>query len=200
MCFKMKNISNEQKFLDELHKKDARAFRQLFMAFYKPLVYFAMQYTHDRGQSEDIVSEFFVTIWEDDRCYFSYNAFKTYLYTSVHNLCINSKKHKEVENRYVNYVSVNSEDEDDKEELDRKIMEEEIFRKLHQAVSELPPRCREVFEYILQGKRNDEIALLLNVSPFTVKVQRNIGKRLLRDKLGKYYDWAFFILLESFIS
>ena len=190
----MDNLAGEEKFLKGLYEKNKKAFHQLFVDFYKPLVFFAMQFTHDRDQSEDIVQELFVTIWEGDMQFLSYNAFKTYLYTSVRNLCMNSEKHKEVVNRYVHYTAMRSEETDDGEELDQKIMREEIFRQLQQAVSELPPRCREVFEYLLQGKKNEEIAELLDISVFTVQTQRKIGKQLLREKLGKYYGLAFFIL------
>lgn len=68
-----------------------------------------------------------------------------------------------------------------------------MFRLLLVAVEELPPRCREVFEQVLQGKKNEEIAGILNVSPLTVKTQRSIGMRILKEKLGHIYEIMIFL-------
>lgn len=184
----------ESKFMKQLHEKHPHAFRKLFMDFYNALVYFAMGFVKEKDQAEDLVQELFMQIWENETRYVSYTSFKTFLYTSVRNACINLLKHREVESKYVQYVL---EREVEGEAGDLRIMEEEVYRLLLKAVDELPPRCREVFEQVLLGKKNEEIAAILEISALTVKTQRRIGIRILKEKLGDIYE--IMIILTSLI-
>lgn len=177
------NPEEEGKFMRQLHEKHPGAFRLLFVNFYNSLVYFAMGYVREKELAEDIVQELFMQIWESDTRYMSYTSFKTFLYTSVRNACVNLLKHKEVEEKYLQYAGT-------RETEDLRVMEEEIYRLLLRAVDELPPRCREVFEQVLAGKKNDEIAEILKISVLTVKKQKNIGLQILKEKLGKLYEIA----------
>lgn len=181
----------ENEFMKQLSEKHPGAFRRLFLDFYNALVYFAMGYVKEKEQAEDIVQELFMQIWERKVRYASYTGFKTFLYTSVRNACINLLKHREVEDKYTQYVL--ERDVDRSEADDLRIMEEEVYRLLLKAVDELPPRCRDVFEQILQGKKNEEIAVILEISALTVKTQRRIGMRILKEKLGNVYSIAMFL-------
>ena len=182
------NQEEERTFMKQLHEKHPGAFRELFMNFYNALVYFAMGYVKEKEQAEDIVQELFMQIWESKTKYVSYTSFKTFLYTSVRNACINLLKHKEVEEKYMQYVRERETETGEAEDL--RVMEEEIYRLLLHAIGELPPRCREVFEQVLLGKKNEEIAENLKISALTVKKQRNIGTQILKKKLGKLYEIA----------
>ncbi len=53
------------------------------------------------------------------------------------------------------------------------MMEEELYRLLFKTIDELPDKCRNIFLLHLEGKGNEEIALLLNLSILTVKTQKN---------------------------
>ena len=188
------DTKEEREFLERLHGKRPTAFKELFLAFYSALVYFGMRCGVSKEEAEDFVQDVFAEVWESGRRYGSYSGLKTYLYTSVRNACVNRVKRREVEERYAQYVAEHGSGED--ESSDERIMEEEVYRLLVKAVGELPPRCREVFEWALQGKRNEEIAEVLKVSVLTVKAQKRIGLKLLRDKLGKLYVVAL-LLLEA---
>ncbi|MEI3154190.1 MAG: RNA polymerase sigma-70 factor [Odoribacter sp.] len=181
----------ENEFMKQLSEKRPDAFRKLFLNFYNALCYYAMGYVKERERAEDIVQDLFTQIWESKTCYVSYTSFKTFLYTSVRNACVNLLKHKEVEKKYICYIRERETDGGEADDL--RIMEEEVFRLLLVAVEELPPRCREVFEQVLQGKKNEEIAGILNVSPLTVKTQRSIGMRILKEKLGHIYEIMIFL-------
>jgi len=45
----------------------------------------------------------------------------------------------------------------------------------------LPPKCKRIFILAIQGKNNDEIAKELNISVNTVKTQKKIAYRTLKD-------------------
>ena len=72
-------------------------------------------------------------------------------------------------------------------------MREELYRELHRTVDELPKRCRQVFELHLQGKKNEEIAQVLELSVETVKTQKKKAMYFLRERLGKSYYLLIFL-------
>ena len=61
------------------------------------------------------------------------------------------------------------------------------IRDRHRAVDELPERCRQVFKLHLQGKKNEEISQMMELSVETVKTQKKKAMYFLRERLGKSY-------------
>ena len=82
-------------------------------------------------------------------------------------------------------ASLNLEDEGD--DIDLKMMEEELYRLLFKTIDELPDKCRNIFLLHLEGKGNEEIALLLNLSILTVKTQKKRAMSYIRERLGRVY-------------
>ena len=173
----------EEQFLQRINAKQPEAFRELFSEFYNSLVLFAMGFVEQRDVAEDIVQEVFIAVWERDAQYPTYNAFRSFLYNSVKNAGLNHLKHKNVEEKYL--ASLNLEDEGD--DIDLKMMEEELYRLLFKTIDELPDKCRNIFLLHLEGKGNEEIALLLNLSILTVKTQKKRAMSYIRERLGRVY-------------
>ena len=175
---------DEQQLIEQINAKAPQAFHDLFKGFYRSLVYFAMRYVERQEVAEDLVQELFAKLWEEERHYLSYVSFKTYLYSSIKHAALDWLKHRDVENRYLSYSLLNAESGD---ELDRKMMEEEIYRTLLQVVDELPGRCKEIFLLHLQGKKNEEIAGLLQLSVLTVKTQKKKAVHYIKERMGNLY-------------
>ena len=173
----------EEQFLQRINTKQAEAFRELFSEFYNSLVLFAMGFVEQQDVAEDIVQEVFIAVWERDAQYPTYNAFRSFLYNSVKNAGLNHLKHKNVEEKYL--ASLNLEDEGD--DIDLRMMEEELYRLLFKTIDELPDKCRNIFLLHLEGKGNEEIALLLNLSILTVKTQKKRAMSYIRERLGRVY-------------
>ena len=173
----------EEQFLQRINTKQTEAFRELFSEFYNSLVLFAMGFVEQQDVAEDIVQEVFIAVWERDARYPTYNAFRSFLYNSVKNASLNHLKHKNVEETYL--ASLNLENEGD--DIDLKMMEEELYRLLFKTIDELPDKCRNIFLLHLEGKGNEEIALLLNLSILTVKTQKKRAMSYIRERLGRVY-------------
>ena len=69
------------------------------------------------------------------------------------------------------------------EEEEEAYLEEEVYRRMIKAVEELSPAMHKVLSLSLEGLRTKEIAERLSVSVETVKKQKQIARRILRDKL-----------------
>lgn len=77
---------------------------------------------------------------------------------------------------------------------DSEAFKSEIYRRLMEAINELPPRQREIFLHYMQGKKNTEIAQMMNISEETIRVQRKRALKTLRKKVGdKYIIFLLFL-------
>lgn len=176
----------EKEFIERINAKQIEAYRELFRMFYRYLVLYAIRFVQQQEVAEDIVQEVFISLWKGRKEYNSFHGFRSFLYESVKNGCLNHIKHRKQEERYFNYtLRTDQEETDDSENYE--LMREEIYRKLYQAVLELPEGCRKVFEQHLAGKKNEEIAQLFHVSIETVKTQKKRAVHMLREKLGNFY-------------
>ena len=78
------------------------------------------------------------------------------------------------------------------------MIEEEVERILVKTEQELAPKCRESFKLAMQGKDNEEIARLLGVSENTVKTQKKIAYKKLKQKIAEVT--MLFLLLNQAVG
>ena len=170
-------MSEQKDFLQRFNLKDEQAYHKLFQQFYSYLVLFAERRVENHKVAEDIVQEIFINIWERNKQYNSINGFKAYLYEAVSNRCADYWKHRAVEEKYMAHVLY------EQKLPDFSVQEEEILRELYAAIGELPQRSQEVILLSLEGKKNQEIAQLLNLSVLTVKTHKKNAFRYLKNRL-----------------
>lgn len=174
---------SEEQFLELLNSKQPKIFRILYQEYYNFMVSFSLNYVSRKEIAEDIVSDLFANIWTNHYQFQTFSNFKNFLYRSVRNASLDHLKHEKVKRRFLNiYVQEESE-----EESDFKIIEEEMYRLLFEIVDSLPKRCKEIFELHLDGKKNEEIASLLNISILTVKTQKARAMQVLRSQMGNLF-------------
>ena len=176
-------VDIESNILQNLNKGKESALKEVYRLFFHALCAFGTRFVKNDAVVADIVQEVFIAVWERDAQYPTYNAFRSFLYNSVKNAGLNHLKHKNVEEKYL--ASLNLEDEGD--DIDLKMMEEELYRLLFKTIDELPDKCRNIFLLHLEGKGNEEIALLLNLSILTVKTQKKRAMSYIRERLGRVY-------------
>ena len=181
----------KESFLENLNKRHISAYKHLYEDYYKALVVYAMDLVSQKEIAEDIVQDLFVSIWEKEMVFISLAAFKSFLYRSVRNASLNHIKHIDVEEKYVLSLQQNNEPE-----FDLEVEEEEIYRLLFSTIEKLPPRCHEIFEMHLKGKKNDEIAETLNISLETVKTQKKRAIKFIRENISPFY---FLLILPDIL-
>lgn len=184
---------DESLFIEQINKKDPKAFHNLFESFYNSLVAFASGYVDTRQTGEDIVQEFFIQLWENKCTFPNYNHLRNYLYISVRNTCLNYLKHCQVEQKYIDYSLLNPEDDD----IDLKIAQEELYRLLFRVIEDLPARRKEIFQFYMQGKTNAEIAELLKISVETVKTAKKEAVCHIRKHMGHLFHWLVILGIIS---
>ena len=187
-------MSEQKDFLQRFNLKDEQAYHKLFQQFYSYLVLFAERRVENHKVAEDIVQEIFINIWESNKQYNSINGFKAYLYEAVSNRCADYWKHRAVEEKYMAHVLY------EQKLPDFSVQEEEILRELYAAIGELPQRSQEVILLSLEGKKNQEIAQLLNLSVLSVKTHKKNAFRYLKNRLQNLVLLVMIIQISKKIS
>lgn len=93
---------------DGLERGEKIVFDYNFNYYYSSLCVFSMQYLNDRRAVEDLVQDFFVSLWKDAPNHQIHSSLKTYLFASVKNRCLDFQKHQKVVRKYKTYLLFSS--------------------------------------------------------------------------------------------
>jgi RNA polymerase sigma-70 factor (ECF subfamily) len=185
----------------DMRQGSKTAFEKLFRFYYAPLCRYAATFLHDPGQAEDIVQDCFFHFWRDKEKVSIHSSVKAYLYSLVRNACLNHLKHRQVEVRYgqrIREENASLEMASGVEEEAQRAEEENLFKKVHQAVEEMPAKRQEVFKMVKwERKSYQEVAHLLNISVKTVENQMGKALAYLRESLRDKYPLLAWLLLFS---
>lgn len=152
--------------------------QELFIQYYDSLLSFAGHYV-DREVAEDVVQEVFVKIWEEHKRILQMEDVSAYMYQMVRFRCLNFLRAEKTKHKMAQYLS---EEEWTDTETDL-FTEEESYRKLILIIEKLPPVCKTILTLGMEGLKSREIAEKLNIAVSTVKKQKQIARRILREKM-----------------
>ncbi len=161
------------------------AFNNLFRHFYLNLVHFAMDIVHSKSAAEEIVSDVFVKIWQQQQDIMRIQNLRVFLFVAVKNRSYNYlRDHSgwtvELTDDNVSVLVQGSDPESD-------LHFRELQLQLHKVIEALPEQCRLVYKLVREdGLKFREVAEILQISPRTVETQlyravRKIRKVLLPD-------------------
>lgn len=165
---------------------DERAFQALFIDYYSVLVSFATKYIDNQEVAEDIVQDVFVKIWETREKLGAIDNLSAYLYQMVRYRCFSHLRTEKVRQR----VTKSFTEDFDETEINEYI-KNETFRIVMDTLENLPPGSRNVFSRALQGYSAKEIAEELGIAVETVKKQKQVARRLLKERLGNLFTLFF---------
>ena len=163
--------------MERFRQGDSLIFKTVFDGLYHSLCLFTNRFLNNLDASEDIVQEAFCALWKHREAMESVIHIKSFLYSVTRNTVLNYIKHQKIRLRYEQSLH----DLEDKTLFEYFIIEEEVERILLKTQENLPPKCKRIFILAIQGKNNDEIAKELNISVNTVKTQKKIAYRTLKD-------------------
>lgn len=171
----------DSKLVRKIRKSDASAFEGLFLTYCQTLIYFSWRYVRDVQVAENIVQDVFLKVWHKRKKLNPSLKIKSYLYTAVKNQTLQYLRHAKVEKQKTQPQELDS--STDSPEV--KLAEKEISIAVHNAINELPDKCRHVF--ILSKYDHltySEIAEIRNISVKTVETQMGRALKYLRKRLS----------------
>ena len=159
------------------------AFNYIFDHYYTAVRFFAAKLLQDSPAAEDITQETFIKLWEKHSGFTSPKAIKAFLYVTARNACFNLiKKSQNGVKNHKEWSGVWDETEDF---VLNHLTRAEVVREVYMILNMLPSECRKVMRYyFIEGKENQEIASLMNISISTVKNQKTRAIYIIRKKLG----------------
>jgi len=182
--------------IEGLGRRDKVVFDYIFNYYYSSLCVFSMKYLKDRNAVEDLVQDFFVSLWIEAPHMQIKSSLKSYFFTSVKNRCLDFQKHQKVTEKYRFQILFSGENGDNQTE--HYFAESELRQAIQKSLEKLSPRCREIFELSrLSSLSNKEISEQLGISKRTVELQISNSLKVLRKELVEYFPlWLVLWLIR----
>ena len=178
---------------------DEKAYKELFLLFYKPLTQFANSFVQSREMAEEIVSDVFINIWKGRKQMEEIVNLKTYLYISTKNISLKYllKQHKQVAIT-IDALSIELESKDIHPE--QMMITADMINKITLVVNQLPPRCKLIYKFIKEdGLRYKEVSAILNVSIKTIDNQLAIALKKIGAAINVNLKKTHLLFLLSLI-
>lgn len=176
---------NQDRLLTGLKNGDKSIFEELYREYYTPLCFYCMRYLDNDEDSEEIVQDLFVKLWEKHEELEVNTSLNAYLYRAVQNYAFNHLSKKKTREKYQLYQK--HQIHNNFESGQNKLEEEELRVIVKKAILELPEKRREIFELSrYEGMRNAKIAEKLSISIKTVETQMTKALKYLRIVLKEY--------------
>ena len=171
------------------------AFKELYSRYWKKLYAEAYKRLSSKELAEEIVQELFTNLWLQRHARQINSTVGGYLYNTVTNRVIDQYRKEVVRNRHREAMMVVHSDADNATE--DAIMLRDLTYAIETEVSQLPDKCRQVYELSRnEYKSNKEIALMLGISEKTVENQLTKALKRLRVGLGHYLPIIALMLLK----
>lgn len=168
-----------------LQKGNEDAYKQLFVKYYSPLCEYASQYISD-DDSEELVQELMLFIWETKENLVIETSLKSYLFISTKHRCLNAIKKNQYHERIHNQIYEKIKDQFEDPDY---YFVNELTANIRKAIDDLPETYRDTFG----EKTNAQIADRLGISIKTVEYRISQALKILRHSLKDYLPLLAFI-------
>lgn len=180
----MKNTIEITYYLQEIALKDSQvALHKLYTCYFYDLLHYSMIYVSNPCDAEEIVSDTFLTIWNNRKQLLDIKNFNSYIYTIIRNKSISLFRSLHEENQSIDnisidifaYTTVTPEDE---------LMSKEKILEINSAINSLPNKCKIAFKLIKENNlKYKEVAEILDISVKTLEVHLTTAIKRIREKL-----------------
>lgn len=175
-----------------LQSDPVKGFELLYQRFYRPLCSHVTRLVYSRQISEDLVTDIFVQLWQDQKYAQISGSFRAYLFTAARNRAVNYLRWEF--NRTPPAEPTEYLDQPDSIASDGELAFEELTNRIQHTLDLLPPQCRKVFILSrFDGRKNGEISEELSISVKTVEGHLTKALHRLREALCDY--WLILLLL-----
>ena len=163
-------------------------FKLVFDQYFNSLVLFADRYLEEREESESLVQDAFLALWENRLEFPDELSVKAYLYSTVRNKALNVLKHRKIEQHYMNEILQGISGIVKSQGMSFAVPDKEIIRKAMEDI--------DIVHFYMPfwlSRTAKKIADELKISLNTVKFHKKNAYKLLRDKLKDQFYLLFLI-------
>ena len=178
----------------KLSEGDEKVYGDIYGLYYSQLCTFVhVRYIRDKDESEEIVQNLFLKLWEKRNNLPKIESLKSYLFTAARNACLNYFEHEAVKRKYNNEVEYKLKKLEFAEPEDAG--PEDKIKSATEAINDLPEQTRRIFKLkYIEGLKYKEIAGQLDISEKTVQTLIYRGLKQLRRKVALVLVFIFLIV------
>ena len=185
-----KHIDNiEERLISALKLGSGKAFDSIYQMYSKRLYAYCLQFTKSPEESEEIVQDVFVKLWQNRTLIRQNETLRSLLFIMAKHQLINayrSKVNHPVYEEFIDYKDTLS-----VEDAHTRLEYNEFKQAFQKAIDSLPDTQRKVISLSrIHQLSNKEIAEKLSLSEQTVKNQISLGLKL----------YCYYLLIKQYIS
>ncbi len=189
-----KEKHSDKLFVKELIANDEKAFQKLFDIYAGNIYAYSKSMLKSKEYAEEIVQDVFLRVWLHRDRINPDASFKSYIFTIARNLTLNFLSKAAYDKKLKEEIFYKSQRADNQTE--KLVSETEYERLKTQAIAQLPPKRRRIFEMSRnEGRSYEEISKELEISINTVKTQMSKALESIRIFLQKNTDLTLMISL-----
>ena len=165
------------------------AYEELFKQTFPRLLGYCRLFIQDRSQSNDLVQECFVKLWEKRSAIKPSQSVESLLFVMLRNRCLNYLRDKKMQMTGQNIGFIEENELQHLFELDftgkeEKSLEEKLIEAIQQSIEKLPEKRKLVFTKTkIEGKKNKEVADELGISVKAVEKHLHQAKEQIRQEV-----------------
>jgi RNA polymerase sigma-70 factor, ECF subfamily len=175
---------SDAELMREIKEDNMFAFDSLYKRYSNRLYKFAFSILKSTEESENILQDVFLNLWEKRHNVEKESSVKYYIFTITYNSAISLIRKKAKESQFFDHLKSLQDINQDMPSLELEY--NELTTALKDIINLLPQRQKEV--YLLhkeEGLKYQEIAERLNISVNTIETHMSRALKTIQDKLGK---------------
>lgn len=190
-------MMDDRSIINALKKDNQEAFSILYHRYWEKLYYVAYGKLGSQEETEDLLHDLFMEIWNNRKKLVIKKSLAAYLFTALKYKIFRLYDSKAVRRRYAERIQ--SKETPPNNNVEEYISFNELYDRIEQNIEKLPKKCRVVFK--LSRFRNqtvDEISEKLKISPHTAQNHINKALKLLRYESRNMITFLSLCLLKLF--
>lgn len=172
---------DEKFILSGVNNKNEKAWASLYDYYYAALCVYVNRIMKSSENTEDLVQEVFIAIWNSDKKFDSVQELTRYLYRACYNNALNYLRNNQIHDTILGHLGLDADFMTD--DVYAQTIKEEVSRQLYAYIEKLPSEQKKVILMSIDGYSWEEIAEKLGISVNTVKTHKSRGFKSLRLKL-----------------
>ena len=174
------------------------AFGELYARFRKPLMYSCKKYMKNETESEDIVHDVFLRLWETRHSLNPERSFAGYVQILVHNSIMYKFRQSDIHSRFIQHALMSAGNLTN--ETEDAVIGNDHVKLLDELIESLPPRQKEIFRLNhIEELTYKEISELLQMPIDNVRKNASLALKKIKNQVTEHTDINFQTVILIFI-
>ncbi len=171
--------------MQEIKADNMIAFDILYKKYSRRLLKFSFSILKSREESENILQDVFLNLWENRHKVENDSSVKYYIFTIAYNSSISLIREKARETKFIDFLKLRQNLA--QEPVNVELEFNELKNRIDQIIDHLPQRQKEVYRlHRDEGLKYHEIAEKLKISVNTIENHMSRALKTIRKELGGY--------------